>query len=52
MLQASLGDGVAFDPFPFFDDGLAAAEVDIGGGQVVDVLMIALVIAADHLARH
>ena len=44
MLQASLGDGVAFDPFALFDDGLATAEVDIGGRQIVDALVVALVI--------
>jgi hypothetical protein len=44
VLQASLGDGVAFDPFPLFDDRLGAAEVDIGRRQVIDALVIALVI--------
>ena len=31
VLQASLDDGVAFDPFPLHNDGLAAPEVDVGG---------------------
>ena len=35
MLQSSLFDGVAFDPFSFEEDGLASAEVDVGRGQVV-----------------
>jgi len=30
MLQAAVLDGVAFDPFSFHQDGLAAPEVDIG----------------------
>jgi hypothetical protein len=35
MLQSSLFDGVAFDPFAFQQDGLASAEVDVGRCQVV-----------------
>ena len=31
MLQASPLDGLALDPFAFGEDGLPAAEVDIGG---------------------
>jgi len=37
VLQAAVLDGVAFDPFGL-EDGLAAAEVDIGRGQVVQAL--------------
>ena len=43
-MQASLGDGVAFDPFALHDDGLAAAEVDIGRRQVLDALVVTLMI--------
>ena len=35
VLQSSLFDGVAFDPFSFQKDGLAAAEVDVGRGEVL-----------------
>ena len=35
MLQSSLFDGVAFDPFSFQKDGLASAEVDVGRCQVL-----------------
>jgi hypothetical protein len=31
MQQASVCDGLSFDPFPFDEDGLAAPEVDVGG---------------------
>ena len=34
MLQASGFDGVAFDPFSFQQDGLAATGVDVGWDQV------------------
>ena len=35
MLQSSLSDGVAFDPFLFQKDGSASAEVDIGRCEVL-----------------
>ena len=35
MLQSSLFDGVAFDPFSFEEDGPVSAEVDVGGRQVL-----------------
>ena len=35
MLQSSLFDGVAFDPFAFQQDGLASVEVDVGRCQVL-----------------
>ena len=30
VLQASVLDGLSFDPFSFKQDGLAASEVDVG----------------------
>lgn len=32
VLQAALGDGLAFDPFSLQQDCLAASEVDVGRG--------------------
>src|SRR3954452_20756447 len=32
VLQSSFSNGVAFNPFSLQEDGLASAEVDIGGG--------------------
>jgi hypothetical protein len=40
MLQASLLDGLALYPFAFSEDGLSTAEVDVGGGQVAEALVI------------
>ena len=40
VLQASGFDGVAFDPFSFKWDGLAAFEVDVGRGEVADALVV------------
>jgi len=44
VLQASLGDGVSFDPFPLFDDGLSPPKVNVRGRQVLNALVVALVI--------
>jgi len=39
--QAAIGHGLSFNPFPFDQNGLASPEVDVGGGQVADALMVA-----------
>ena len=44
MQQASVCDGLSFDPFPFHEDCLAAPEVDIGRGEVAQALVVAQVI--------
>ena len=44
MQQASVFDGLSFDPFAFDEDCLTAPEVDIGGGEIAQALVIALVI--------
>ena len=44
VLQASMFDGLAFDPFALFDDGLGPAEVGVGGRHVVQARVIPLVI--------
>ena len=44
VLQAPVLDGFPFDPFPFQQDGLAAPEVDIGGREVAQALVVAQVI--------
>ena len=46
--QASVLDGLSFDPFSFKQDGLACAEVDIGRGEVGDTLVISQVIVVSH----
>ena len=40
MLQTPVLDGLSFDPFPFQQDGLAAPEVDIGGREVIQALVV------------
>ena len=44
MLQTPVLDGLSFDPFPFEQDGLAAPEVDIGGREVIQALVVAPVV--------
>ena len=44
MKQASRFDGLSFDPFSLFQNGLSAPEVDIGRGEVLQALVIAPVV--------
>ena len=44
VLQAPMFDGLSLDPFALFDDGWGSAEVGIGGRDVVQALVVALVV--------
>ena len=44
MLQASILDCDAFDPFSFAQDFCAASAVDVGGREIVQALVIAAMI--------
>ena len=44
MQQASVCDGLSFDPFPFDEDGLATSEVDVGRCQVAQALVVSQMI--------
>ena len=44
MYQASVLDGLSFDPFSFQQDGLAAPEVDVGRCEVGDGLVVSQVV--------
>src|SRR4029453_13046845 len=49
--QASVLDGLSFDPFSFKQDGLASAEVDIGRGEIGDALMVSqVIVVSDEVA--
>ena len=41
MKQAPGFDGLSFDPFSLFQNGLATSEVDIGRREVLQALVIA-----------
>ena len=43
-LQAPMFDGLSFNPFTLLDDGFGPAELGIGGCDVIQALMIALVV--------
>ena len=45
MLQASLLDGLSFDPFSFQQDGFVTSEVDVGGCEIFEALVISVVVA-------
>ncbi len=51
MLQSSLSDGVAFDPFSLQKDGRCSAEVDVGRCQVLQAFMVTPVIVVLDEAR-
>src|ERR1700730_16150548 len=44
VAQATVGDGLSFDPFSFCQDGGPAPEGDVSGGEIVDALVVAAVI--------
>jgi len=44
VLQAPLLNGLPFDPFSFHQDGLAAPVIDIGGREIAQALVIALLV--------
>ena len=44
VVQAALLDGVSFDPFTFEQDGVAASEVDVGRGKIVEALVVSAMI--------
>jgi hypothetical protein len=44
VLQAAVCDGLSFDPFSLCQDGWGAPEIDVGGGEVGDALVVAAVV--------
>ena len=48
MLQAAILDGGSFDPFSFQQNGLSAAEVNVGRREITEALVItAMVVVID-----
>ena len=48
MLQATVCDCLAFDPFAFEEGGLSAPEVDVSRGKIVEALVIAGMVVVRH----
>ena len=44
MLRASILNSLLFDPFSFFNDGAGPAEVGVGGRDVFEALVEALMV--------
>ena len=51
MLQATVCDCLALDPFAFEEDGFGAPEVDVGRGKIVEALVIAGMVVMRHEGR-
>ena len=51
MLQATVCDCLALDPFAFEEDGLSAPEVDVSWGKIVEALVIAGMVVMSHESR-
>lgn len=43
-MQAPMFDGFLFDPFALFNDGLCPGELRVGGRDVVEALVVALMV--------
>ena len=46
MLQTTICDGLAFDPFAFEEDGLGPPEVDVSRSEIAEALVIASMVVA------
>jgi hypothetical protein len=51
MLQATVCDGLALDPFAFEEDGLRPSEVDVSWGKIVEALVISGMVVMRHEGR-
>ena len=48
VLQATVCDCLALDPFAFEEDGLSASEVDVGGREIGWALVVSGVVVMSH----
>ena len=51
MLQATVCDCLALDPFAFEEDGLGSSEVDVGRREIAQALVIAGMVVLRHEGR-
>ena len=52
VLQATVGNGLSFDPLSFGEDSGAAPAVDVGGGEIADALVISAVVVVVDESRN
>ena len=48
MLRATIGDCLSFDPFAFEEDGLSPSEVDVGGREIAQALVVSRMVVLRH----
>ena len=51
VLQATVCDCLALDPFAFEEDGLSAPEVDVGGREIAHALVVSGRVVMSHEGR-
>ena len=51
MLQTTICDGLAFDPFAFEEDGLGPPKVDVSRSEIAQALVIAGMVVMSHEGR-
>src|SRR4029077_9796066 len=51
MLQATVGDCLALDPFAFEEDGVGWSEVDVGRREIAQALVIVGMVVMSHEGR-
>ena len=48
MLQATVGDCLALDPFAFEEDGVGSSEVDVGRREIGQALVVSRMVVVRH----
>jgi hypothetical protein len=48
MLQATIGDGLSFDAVSLLQDYGTPSEIDIGGREIIEALVISVMIVVRH----
>src|SRR5215813_4671702 len=52
VLQATVGNGLSFDPLSFGQDRRAAPTVDVGGSEIVDAFVVSAVVVVVDESRN
>jgi hypothetical protein len=52
VLQATIGEYLAFDPFAFEEDGLSPSEVDVGRSEIGQTLLVSRMVVGRHEGRN
>jgi hypothetical protein len=52
VLQTVVGDRLSFYPFSFSQNGWAVSEINVGRGEIVDALVVAVVVRVEELGNY